>query len=31
MAKKVSMDKLKSFCRDIPEYLIEEYNGGNKI
>jgi len=31
MAKKVSMDKLKSFCRDIPEYLIEEYNGGTKF
>ena len=31
MAKKVSMDKLKSFCRDIPEYLIEEYISLDKI
>lgn len=31
MAKKVSMDSLQPFCRDIPCYSIEPYNGGTKF
>lgn len=31
MAKKVAMDKLISFCRDIPSYEITEFNGGTKF
>lgn len=31
LAKKVSMEKLKSFCRDIPSYEIAEFNGGTKF
>lgn len=31
MAKKVSMDSLQPFCRDIPGYSIEPYNGGTKF
>lgn len=31
VAKKVPMDKLKSFCRDIPEFELEEYKGGTKF
>ena len=31
MAKKVPMDKLKPFCRDITEFILEEYNGGAKF
>lgn len=30
-AKKVAMDKLQSFCRDIPSFEITEYNGGTKF
>lgn len=30
-AKKVSMDKLQPFCRDIPEFSLEEYRGGAKF
>lgn len=30
-AKKVAMDKLQSFCRDIPSYEIAEFNGGTKF
>ncbi|WP_304127818.1 restriction endonuclease subunit S [Mogibacterium diversum] len=31
MAKKVPMDKLQPFCRDIPEFILEEYKGGTKF
>lgn len=31
MAKKISMDKLQPFCRDIPEYEAAEYSGGAKF
>ncbi len=31
LAKKVAMDKLLPFCRDIPGYEICEYNGGTKF
>lgn len=31
VVKKVPMDKLQPFCRDIPEFVFEEYNGGTKF
>lgn len=31
VAKKVPMDKLKPFCRDIQEFELEEYKGGTKF
>lgn len=31
IAKKVSMDMLQPFCRDIPTFTLEEYNGGMKF
>ena len=31
LAKKISMDKLQPFCRDIPNYEIEKFNGGAKF
>ena len=31
VAKKVPMDKLQPFCRDISEYILEEYKGGSKF
>jgi type I restriction enzyme S subunit len=31
LAKKISMDKLQPFCRDIPEYELAEYTGGTKF
>lgn len=31
IAKKVSMDKLQPFCRDIPEYELTEFSGGSKF
>lgn len=31
MAKKVSMDKLQPFCRDIPAYEWAEFSGGSKF
>ena len=31
LAKKISMDKLQLFCRDIPEYEMVEYSGGAKF
>lgn len=31
LAKKVGMDKLQSFCRDIPDYEIAEFSGGTKF
>ncbi len=31
LAKKVTMDKLQPFCRDIPSYEIEKFNGGTKF
>ena len=31
VAKKVSMDKLQPFCRDVPEFVFEEYKGGAKF
>lgn len=30
-AKKVPMDKLRPFCRDVSEYTIEEFKGGTKF
>ena len=31
VAKKVSMDKLQPFCRDIPGYELEPFSGGTKF
>jgi type I restriction enzyme S subunit len=31
MAKKISMDKLLPFCRDIPSYEYETFSGGTKF
>ena len=31
IAKKVSMDKLQPFCRDIPEYELTAFSGGTKF
>lgn len=31
IAKKISMDKLRPFCRDIPEYEIAEFSGGARF
>lgn len=31
VAKKVPMDKLQPFCRDVPEFVFEEYKGGAKF
>jgi type I restriction enzyme S subunit len=31
VAKKISMDKLNPFCRDIPSYDLEPYTGGTKF
>lgn len=31
IAKKVAMDKLQPFCRDIPEFTLEEFKGGTKF
>lgn len=31
LAKKIAMDVLKPFCRDVPSYEIAEYNGGTKF
>lgn len=31
IAKKVSMDELQPFCRDIPEYEWAEFSGGSKF
>lgn len=31
LAKKVGMDKLQSFCRDITDYEIAEFSGGTKF
>ncbi len=31
IAKKIAMDKLVPFCRDIPSYELEEYSGGTKF
>lgn len=31
IAKKIPMDKLQPFCRDIPEYILEKFNGGSKF
>ena len=31
LAKKISMDKLQPFCRDIPEYEIAKFSGGAKF
>lgn len=31
VAKKISMDKLQPFCRDIPDYEMTEYTGGTKF
>lgn len=31
VAKKVPMDRLQPFCRDIPEFIYEDYKGGTKF
>ena len=31
LAKKIPMDKLVPFCRDIPEYTMEEFKSGTKF
>lgn len=31
LAKKISMDKLQPFCRDISEYELTEFTGGSKF
>ena len=31
IAKKVAMDQLRPFCRDIPDYTLEPFNGGAKF
>lgn len=31
LSKKIGMDKLQPFCRDIQEYEIAEFNGGAKF
>ncbi len=31
LAKKISMDKLQPFCRNIPEYEITAFTGGSKF
>ena len=31
VARKVPMDKLQPFCRDIPEFVFAEYRGGTKF
>lgn len=31
MAKKIGMDKLQPFCRDIPSYEVEAFSGGTKF
>lgn len=31
LAKKIAMDKLQPFCRDVPAYDIEAYAGGTKF
>lgn len=31
LAKKVGMDKLQPFCRDIPDYEVAEFSGGMKF
>lgn len=31
VAKKVAMDKLQPFCRDVPEYEYAEFTGGTKF
>lgn len=31
LAKKISMDKLQPFCRDVPGFEIESYSGGAKF
>ena len=31
VAKKIAMDKLQPFCRDIPEYELAPFTGGTKF
>lgn len=31
VAKKIAMDKLRPFCRDIPEYELAPFTGGAKF
>ena len=31
LAKKIGMDRLQSFCRDIPDYEFAEFSGGTKF
>lgn len=30
-AKKIAMEKLRPFCRDIPSFDVSKYNGGSKF
>lgn len=31
LAKKIPMDVLQPFCKEVPGYLVEKYNGGTKF
>ena len=31
VAKKIGMDKLQPFCRDVPGYELEPFSGGTKF
>ena len=31
LAKKIPMDALQPYCRDIPTYEVTEFNGGTKF
>lgn len=31
IAKKIAMDKLQPYCRDVPEYTLETFSGGTKF
>ena len=31
IAKKIAMEKLQPFCRDVPEYVLEAFSGGTKF
>ena len=31
VAKKIPMDKLQPYCRDVPYYVMEKFSGGTKF
>ena len=31
IAKKIPMDKLQPYCRDVPDYVMEKFSGGTKF